>query len=239
VPAAQGLTVRAISDSGFGSSAGNAMEMLNWINTGSTMGTMSAPVMGPVNGSKCTDQTVYDTFGFWCKKSEPIPGVQANPKNRVPYNAQDPHFAIACISIPGSGNTGVVFQAGKTEDYQVSELALSGGQPQANFRDVNGQAVTLTSSTPLASNKPAVVALTCVPGAQRLRVNSQVAGSASATMGASNFTQMLIGWGYVGYYPRDGFMGNIYSVIAGKGAPTTAEMSILERYLASTAGLQL
>jgi hypothetical protein len=70
-------------------------------------------------------------------------------------------------------------------------------------------------------------------------VNSQVAGSASATMGASNFTQMLIGWGYVGYYPRDGFMGNIYSVIAGKGAPTTAEMSILERYLASTAGLQL
>ena len=70
-------------------------------------------------------------------------------------------------------------------------------------------------------------------------MNSQVAGSASATLGASTFTQMLVGWGYVGYYPRDGFMGNIYSVIAGKGAPTTAEMGVLERYLASTAGVQL
>jgi endoglucanase len=238
-PAADGQNVRAICDSGFGSSAGNAMEMLNWINTSSGMGTMSAPVMRTVNGRKCTDHTVYDTFGFWCKKSEPMPGVQAKPKNRVPYNAQDPHFTIACISIPGSGNTGVVFQASKTEDYQVSELALSGGQPQANFRDVNGQAVTLTSSTRLASNTPAVVALTCVPGAQRLRVNSQVAASASATLGASTFTQMLMGWGYIGYYPRDGFMGNIYSVITGKGAPSTSEMGVLERYLASTAGVQL
>jgi aryl-phospho-beta-D-glucosidase BglC (GH1 family) len=238
-PAADGQNVRAVCDSGFGSSAGNAMEMLNWINTQTSMGTMSAPVMRSANGKKCADMSVYDTFGFWCKKSEPTPGVQANPKARVPYNIDESHFAIACISVPSIGNSGVVFQAGKTEDYQVSELALSSGQPQANFRDVNGQAVTLTSSVSLAANTPAVIALTSVPGAQRLRVNSTVAGNSNATFAPSSFTQMLIGWGYVGYYPRGGFMGSVFSVIAGKGAPTTSELAVLERYLASTAGLAL
>jgi endoglucanase len=50
---------------------------------------------------------------------------------------------------------------------------------------------------------------------------------------------MLIGWGYVDYYPRGGFMGNIYAVIAGKGAPTSSELAVLERYLGTTAGVVL
>jgi hypothetical protein len=50
---------------------------------------------------------------------------------------------------------------------------------------------------------------------------------------------MLIGWGFIGYYPRGGFGGNIYSVITGKGAPTVSELAVLERYLGSTAGLTL
>jgi endoglucanase len=238
-PAADGQPVRAISDSGYGSSPGNAMEMVNWINKEGNMGTMSIPVMRTTNGKKNTDHTVYDTFGFWCKKSEPMPGIQPNPRNRAPYNAQDPHFVIAAVSVPGTGNSGIVFQASKTEEYQTSELGFVNSQPQATWIDANGQTVQLTSSARLAANTPAVVALTCVPGAQRLRVNSAVAGSSSATLAPSLFTQMLIGWGYLGYYPRDGFMGNIYSVIAGKGAPTTSEMAVLEKYLASTAGVAI
>lgn len=50
---------------------------------------------------------------------------------------------------------------------------------------------------------------------------------------------MLIGRGYVGYYPRGGFMANVFSVVAGKGAPTAAELRVLEPYLPVTAGLAL
>jgi hypothetical protein len=213
--------------------------MLNWINKDGAMGTMSVPVMRSANGRKFTDHSVYDTFGFWCKKSEIQAGVQPNPRNRVPYNIQDAHFAIAAVSVPGTGNTGVVFQASKSEDYHTSELTFANSQPQARWVDVNGQTVQLTSATRLAANTPAVVSLTSMPGAQRLRVNSAVAGSASATLAPSQFTQMMIGWGYLGYYPRGGFMGNVYAVVAGKGAPTAAELGVLERYLAMTAGITI
>jgi hypothetical protein len=238
-PAADGQPVRAITDSGWGSSVGNAMEMLNWINKDGAMGTMSVPVMRSANGHKFTDHSVYDTFGFWCKKSQIQAGVQPNPRNRVPYNIQDAHFAIAAVSVPGAANTGVVFQASKSEDYHTSELTFANSQPQARWVDVNGQTVQLTSATRLTANTPAVISMTSMPGAQRLRVNSAVAGSASATLAPSQFTQMMIGWGYLGYYPRGGFMGNVYAVVTGKGAPTAAELGVLERYLAMTAGITI
>jgi len=192
---------------------------------------MSVPVMRVTNGRKNSDHTVYNTFGFWCKKSEPLPGVQANPKNRVPYNVEDAHFVIALVSVPGTGNTGVVFQASKTEAGYKSELAFANSQPQANWIDANGQSVQLTSPLRVVAGTPAVVSLTSTPGAQRLRVNSVEVAASSATFAPSVCTQMLIGWGYINYYPRDGFMGNVYAVIAGKGAPTVSEMAVLEQFL--------
>jgi hypothetical protein len=239
-PAADGQRVRAISDSGYGSSPGNAMEMLNWMNKEmGPAGTMEAPVMRVTNGKKNTDHSYWDTFGLWCKKSDSMPGIQANPKNRVPYNVNDSHFAIAAVSVPGASNTGTVFQASKAESGQLAELGFTNSQPAAKWIDAAGQTVQLTSATRLAANTPAVVALTSVPGAQRLRVNSAVVGSSSATIGPGACAQMLIGWGYVNYFPRAGFGGSIYSVITGKGAPTAGELSVLERYLASTAGISL
>ncbi len=215
------------------------MEMVNWVNKEGDMGGMSIPVMRTTNGKRHTDHTAPDTFGFWCKKSESMPGIQANPRNKVPYNAQDAQFVIAAVSVPGTSNSGVVFQASKTEEYQTSELGFINSQPQARWVDAAGKLVELTASTRLTANTPAVIAMTSVPGAQRLRVNSVVAGSSSATIGPSTFTQMMIGWGYLGYYPREGFMGNIYGVIAGKGAPTAGELAVLEKYLASAAGVAL
>jgi endoglucanase len=239
-PAAVGQPIRAISDSGFGSSPGNAMEMLNWINKEmGNGGTMSVPVMRQTNGKKHSDHTAHDTFGFWCKKCESMPGVQANPRNKVPYNVEDAHFAIAAVSIPGNGNTGSVFQASKSEDAHNSDLGFTNGQPRARWVDAGGQTVELTSAAKLPPNTPAVLAMTSVPGAQSLRVNSAVVGSASATMGPGACNQLLIGWGFLGHYPRDGFMGRVYSVIAGKGAPTASELAVLERYLASTAGVTI
>jgi endoglucanase len=239
-PAAAGQVVRAVSDSGYGSSPGNAMEMINWINkeSGAT-GPMSLPMMRVTNGKKNSDHTVPESFGFWCKKSGRAAGVQPNPRNRVPYNLEDAHFAIAALSVPAQNNTGVVFQASKTEDLQVSELGFTNGQPRARWVDSKGQTVQLLAPAKLAANTPAVLALVSVAGAQKLRLNSAEVGSSAATFAPSAFTQMLMGCGYVSYYPREGFRGNLYAVIAGKGAPTAAEMAVLEQYLGSTAGIAL
>jgi endoglucanase len=97
--------------------------------------------------------------------------------------------------------------------------------------------VVLSNPTALPANQPAVIALTSTPGAQRLRVNSTVAGSGAATLGGNAFDQMLIGWSFLEYFPREFFGGSVYAVITGKGAPTAAELTVLERYLGATAGL--
>jgi endoglucanase len=236
-PAAAGQVVRAVSDSGYGSSPGNAMEMINWINKDSgAAGPMSLPVMRVTNGKKNSDHSVPESFGFWCKKSARMAGVQPNPRNRVPYNIEDAHFAIAALSVPAPTNTGVVFQASKTEDLQLSELGFTNGQPRARWIDAKGLTVQLLAPAKLAVNTPAVLALTSVAGAQKLRLNSAEVGSGAATFAPSAFSQMLMGCGYVSYYPREGFRGNLYAVIAGKGAPTAGELAVLEQYLGSTAG---
>ncbi len=236
-PAAAGQPVRAISDSGYGSSPGNAMEMLNTINTDTAFtGGLTVPTMRVTNGKKNSDHSATNTAGFWCRKTIPLPEAEPNPRNRIPYALQDPHFSLIALSVPGAGNSGIAFQTSQAGHVIASQITFSNSQPQASVTDVTGASVTLTSPAKLAANTPAVVTLTSVPGAQRLRVNSTVVGSGAATFSNSPCDQMLIGWGYLEYFPRPGFGGNVYAVITGKGAPTTTELEVLERYLASTAG---
>ena len=238
-PASEGQPLRAVSDSGWGSSPGNAMEMVNWINQDMGPGSdIAVPVMRVVNGAKSADTSAPNTYGLWCKKAQRLPGIQADPKSKVPYNIEDAHFAIAAVSVPGT-STGVLFQASKAEEAYASELGFIDGRPQAQWVDSSGQTVQLTSPAGLAPNMPAVVSMTSAPGAQRLRVNAQVVGSGGSSLAPSAFTQMLIGWGFVNYYPRRNFEGNVFSVIAGKGAPSAEEMSVMERYLGTTAGLTI
>ncbi|MHB1124517.1 MAG: glycoside hydrolase family 5 protein [Ramlibacter sp.] len=241
VPANAGQPVRAISDSGYGSSVGNAMEMINWTNTegGAAMGTMTPPVMRVTNGRKNSDHSHYDCHGFWCRKPWAVPGLQPNPRNRIPYHIDDPHFVIAAVSVPGAGNTGIVFQASSADGAFSTEIAFDASRPQGKWLDSMGNPVTLTASSALAPNVPAVVTITSAPGAQQLRVNGVVQGTGATSFAHSEFgnDQMLLGWGFTSSYPRAGFGGNIYSCITGKGVPSTAELQVLERYLASTAGL--
>jgi endoglucanase len=240
-PAADGQTVRAVSDSGYGSSVGNAMEMINWFNTegGAAMGVFVPPLLRVVNGRKSADFSAPNTFGLWCRKSWVVPGLQPNPRNRIPYNITDPHFAIAAVSVPGSGRTGIVFQASSADGAYTSELGFDASRPQAKWVDSAGNAVILTSAAALAPNAPAVITLTSTGGAQQLRVNSAVQGSGAQTFAASQYgnDQMLLGSGFLGDYPRDGFGGNLFAAITGKGVPSAAELQVLERYLGSTAGL--
>jgi endoglucanase len=238
-PAKVGEVIRAVSDSAYGSSPGNAMEMLNAINKDSpAMGTMVLPVMRLAKGRKAADCSADNLFGLWCKKSFSMPGIQTNPKNRVPYNIEDAHFVVAALSIPGQANTGVVFQASKTEDLHTSELAFDKGRPAARWIDAKGQTVQLVSPERLPPGTPSVLAITSTAGQQKLRVNSQEVASGNATFAASPCSQMLIGWGYLSYYPSVGFGGNVYAVIASKGAPSAEELNVLERYLAAVAGVE-
>ena len=236
-PAGDGQVLRAVADSGYGSSVGNAMEMLNWVNSDSSgMGTMRPPVMRVVKGRKAADFSVADTWGLWCRKSVAAPGVQPNPRNRVAYGLHDEHFVLAAVSVTGAGGNGVLFQASNARDSYFSELAFSEGRPQARWTDPAGKKIELTSPARLEPNAPAVVGFTSGGGAQQLRVNSRAVGSGSASFAPGAFDQLLIGWGFVSYYPRPAFAGNIYCVITGKGAPSAEEMTVLERYLAALAG---
>jgi endoglucanase len=201
------------------------------------MGNATPPMMRVVNGRKSSDHS-GDTWGFWCMKTRPLAEVQPNPRNRVPYRLDEPHFSIAAVSVPAGGN-GVVFQASYVGHNYASELRFSNAQPQARWLDTTGNTLLLSSPTVLAAGQPAVVSMTSVAGAQRLRVNAAVAGSGATSFSPDVFEQMLIGFGYQEYYPRDPFGGNVYGVITGKGAPTVQELAVLERYLASRAGLTL
>jgi aryl-phospho-beta-D-glucosidase BglC (GH1 family) len=233
-PAQDGQPVRAVADSGFGSSVGNALEMINFLNDdGADSGPMKPPVMRTVDNRKVLDCSAPGTWGLWCKKRAPLPGVQPNPPDRVPYDLHDEHFAIAAIVVPEAGGGGVVFQASRAEQRHFSELALEQGRPQAKWLDAHGQQVVLAGAERLAPGAPAVLTLSSAPGGQALRVNGRPAGRAAANFAPSAFDQMLIGWGFVDHYPRDGFRGQVFGVIAGKGRPTDAELAVLERYLAS------
>jgi endoglucanase len=61
VPCANGQELRAVSDSGYGSSAGNELEMVNWFNTGAGMGPFTLPKMAtvstPAGSRKAADMT--------------------------------------------------------------------------------------------------------------------------------------------------------------------------------------
>jgi hypothetical protein len=235
-PAQPGQQVRAISDSGWGSSAGNAMEMLNWINNDSApMANMPPPVMRVVNGRRCTDHSGASTSGFWCMKTVPTPQVQSHPRNVVPYTLGDPHFIIAAVSA-NAATDGIIFQTSHWANNFASQLVLAGGRPQARCADEAGASVTLTAPSALAQGTPAVLTFTNAPGTQQLRVNSALAGSGAATFAPTVCSQMLIGWGFQQFYPQLGFGGNVFAVVTGKGAPSAAELQVIESYLASLAG---
>ena len=235
-PAQDGQPLRAVADSGFGSSVGNPMEMLNFLNRDrADEGAMAPPVMRSVRGRKACEHLGPDTWGLWCKKAAPLPGSQPNPKSRALYDLQDEHFAIVSIELPAAGGSGVLFQASRAEQRHTSELALEGGKPQARWVDPGGRRTVLTGAAARAPGRPAVLALTSALGSQTLRVDSEVVARGANGFTPAVFSQMLIGWGFLDHWPSTGFKGYVYGAIAGKGRPSDAELAVLERYLASLA----
>lgn len=238
VPAADGQPVRAVADSGYGSSPGNAMEMLNWFNTDGDMDTFVLPVMGTLNGRKCLDVTPWNSFGLWCRKTWRVPEMQPRARNVVPYHIHESHFVVAAVAVPGATN-GLIFQASSGENAFATELGIFGGRPMARWLDSAGNNVDLLAADALAPDVPAVISCLSTPGWQQLRVNGVEQGSGSGSFVAHEYgnDQMLLASGFVQHYPRDGFGGYLFAVITGKGTPTAAELQVLERYVGSLAGL--
>lgn len=232
-PAADGQELRAVSDSGFGSSVGNAMEMLNGFNTSPGMGPYTTPVMRTLNARKCADLTAPNAFGLWCRKRL-VSDVDPKARQVVPFGLGDAHFAIAAISVPGT-TTGLVFQASTADQGQFSALSLEAGKPEARWVDDAGKVVALTSSTPLAPNQSAVVSFVSDGSTQQLRVGSAVAKSGANSLPKVPYDQLLLGAGFDQHYPKPGFGGYLFAAIAGKGAPSPEEMRVLESYLMTTA----
>lgn len=235
--AAEGQVLRAVADSGFGATRGNAMEMRNWIRADSGVeGARVPPVMRRVQGRWCADHSAPNCWGFWCRSAAPQPGAVTPPRRRVPYHLREAHFALVALTVPAGGRDGVAFQASRAEEGHVSELALAGGCAQARWRDAEEREVVLTSG-PLAPGSLAVLTLCSQPGRQRLRVDGREVGAAAERFGGGNFAQMLIGWGFRNYVPDPGFEGQVFAVVTGKGAPQDSELALLERYLAERAGI--
>ena len=105
--------------------------------------------------------------------------------------------------------------------------------------DVRGQLVQLSSPTRLLAHKPAVITLTSAPGLQRLRLDGEQVASSAATFAPSAFSQLLIGWGFLNHAPVEGFRGHVFGVVTGRGAPSSAELEVLERYLGRSAAVSL
>lgn len=238
LPAREGEVLRGVPNSGTGSR--RDMEMLNWVGVArGVQGKALAPLMRRIGDHWCSDHSARNTWGFWCKRTVPQDGVHPLPRNRVPYNLQDPHFALMALSVPGHGHSGVAFQASKAEEDHASELALSNNRPQARWTDSQGRRLVLASPETLVAGQPAVIALTSAPGRQSLRLNGQAVAMAHESFAPSNFAQLLIGWGFRSYFPNEGFGGHVFGVITGKGAPGEAELLAMERHLGGTAGLAL
>jgi endoglucanase len=236
-PSGPGQVVRAVADSGYGSSPGNAMQMINVLNTESpALGPFAPPLMRVTRGKKNVDHSADDTFGLWCRKRDPTPKIEPQPTNRMLYNLDDAHFVIAAVSLPRANRSGVVFQASKAEATHLSELGFDAGRPAAKWLDSKGKLIRLSSPERALIDTPMVLGFTTGPGAQKLRVDGAEVAASAATLGPGACNQMLIGWGFANYYPQNSFGGHVYAVVTGKGTPSPTEMRVLERYLASLAG---
>jgi endoglucanase len=241
-PAADGQELRAVSDTGYGSSAGNEMEMVNWFNTAAGMGPFTTATMrANVSGRKAADLTNQNAFGLWCRKRFAIPQSSSTtftadptPIEVVPYGLNTPQFTIAAISVP-SATTGVIFQASAADYTQLASLELKAGQPVARWVDATGaELAAVTSPTALLANTPTTVSLVSTGSAQTLRVGSVAAGSGTASLPAAQFDQLVLGSGFSSDFPQLGFGGYLFAAITGKGTPTVQEMGVLESYLLST-----
>lgn len=235
-PAREGQPVRAIADGGPPAGVHQPRDMLNTLNTDSPRdGPWRPLVLRGAGGRPALACGGEGTWGLWCRMAAPEPGVRPRPRDRTPFDLQDPQFLVAVVQA-AAGSSGVVVQASRAEEPQLAELALARGVPQARWLDAQGRPTVLAGPGPLPAGRPVVLSLASAPGRLLLRVDGQVVARGQAAFGPALFNQLCLGWGYSHWYPRPGFDGLLFGAIAGRGEPSEAELGVLERHLALQAG---
>ena len=236
-PALAGERLRAVSDSGFGSTPDSAMEMLDSTNTGVNQGTRLSPVLrNSAANVRSGDFSAFGTAGLWSRKNiSEHPGHV--PKNKCLFEIQDANFSLVCLSVPTTTKTGAALMTSVTYALSRAEIRLEAGKAQAVFRDNAGLTSTLNATAVVPAGTPTVVTATSAAGAQKLRVASSEVATDAKTFGATVFNAHTIGEGYYEYNFREGFGGTVFGAIIGKGTPTALELGVLERYLLSVAGV--
>ena len=236
-PAVAGNALRAVADTGFGSTPDNALEMVNSNNESLNQGLRLRPVLrnSPSN-VRSGDFSAQGTTGLWSRKNR-IEQAGYVPKNKCVFEIQEAHFAMICLSVPAAAKTGSALMTSVTHTNSRVELRLDNGVARCIWEDAAGINSTLADTSALALNTPLVVTATSIAGAQKLRVASAQVASDTKTFGATAFNAHIIGGGYYGYDFKDSFGSTAFAAVVGKGAPTTLEIGVLERYLLSVAGV--
>lgn len=235
-PARPGEVVRAIADSGFGGRVDRPMEMVCSLNTDCPPGggAWQPPRLAArdgLSGLACGDA---GRWGLWCRMPTPEAGVLPRPGNRMPFDLQDPQLLMAWL-VPEAGSTGVVLQASQPEGRHLAELALDGGVPQARWVQPDGRQMLLRAPRPLPPGRPVVLAAGSGPDGAWLRVGGERVAAAGQQLSAGVFTQLLLGWGFVHWWPQPGFRGLLLAALAARAEPDAQALDLVERHLASAA----
>jgi endoglucanase len=242
VACAAGDYLRAITDSGSGSTIENPMEAINWLNqdAGSIRSTqVPALFNNDPDGVAAADFTVYGRRGLMSKHLLPV--VAASPSNdnypypaaRMPFDLTDPHFMVAAFKVTSAGTTGTLMAAQEITAHTHSAIKLNAGKTELNQGDIANVDNIITDAATVALNTATTASMASSNGAQRLRVNGVQVGTSAANFSASPFGAASIGMGYWDYYPQDAIQGYEHAWIMGKGSITDAELTVLENYAKS------
>lgn len=196
-----------------------------------------------IDNSSSTGTTSGNVWGLWCKRQdikENVSGtpIQPNGKEKPLFDLHEAHFIVAAVENQVGTANGTIFGTAKVESDAYAELGMtSGSMPVARYRDLNGNFIDVRSPTGLGGGAHVLTAVS-TGASQSLRVDKvQVATGARALAanGGAAANSHTLGWAFYNYAERNGTPGCfIYGVIAGKGSPTAAELTVLERYLGNT-----
>lgn len=158
------------------------------------------------------------------------------------FQMSDDHFVVACAkSLFGAVGTQTIFGGSSTAATNplVPQVFFSTtGVLSVQWRDDAGAVSTCSPAAGIAAGESAVLSGTKVGNTKKARKNGGTWAIDATVMGATTINAATISGSTRTTYVNP-FNGNIYGVIAGKGAITDAELLVLERYLGSLGGVAI
>jgi endoglucanase len=237
VPSPNGGKVRAISDSGFGSTLDNPLEMIQFANEDvPSHDWQAAPVAATdPNGVRYVNfEATGVTRGLWCRKRKP--GLDQSeydpfPLNRNPADLNTPLFIVTGIRVTNQFAGGRIAEVNDSQGSTRVSLNLNGAKPMMEF--MNDSFTTIgnaTSANAMSLNLPHVVSLKSKSGAQSMRLDRTTVATTAFALPANTCDSVQLGGGMESYYPASNMSGGMYLAILGIGDIAANELDIVEQY---------